>query len=124
MTFLTCTPLLPSRKEGGEPNPAIAKTFTLEERKAIAKEATDVAQCTISNRTVKLGKEFITKFDSQAELLTKRLQKITGLRMQQEGLLKGTFGYAIGERETKALVPEMLWIAKRYDAKAPRALIA
>ena len=30
-------------KEGGEPNPAIAKTFTLEEWKAIAVEAVDVA---------------------------------------------------------------------------------
>ena len=81
-------------------------------------------QCTIPSRTVKLGKEFTTKFDSQAELLTKRLQKITGIRMQPEGLLKGTFGCAIGERETKTLVLEMPWVAKRYDVKVPGAAIA
>ena len=73
---------------------------------------------------MKLGKEFTTKFDSQAELLTKRLQKITGLRVQLEGLLKGTSGCAIGERETKAPVLEMLWVAKRSDVKVPRVVIA
>ena len=40
---------------------------------------------------MKLGKEFVAKFNSQAEL-TNRLQKITGLRMQLEGLLTDTFG--------------------------------
>ena len=39
-------------------------------------------------------------------------------------LLKETFGYAIGERETKTLVLEMLWIAKRSDVKVPRAVLA
>ena len=71
---------------------------------------------------MKLGKGFLAKFDAQAELLTKRLQKITGLRMQL--LLKDTLGYAIGERETKTLVLQMLWIAKRSDVKVPRAVIA
>ena len=32
------------------------------------------------------------------------LEKITGLRMRLEGLLKDAFGYAIGERETQTPV--------------------
>ena len=64
-----------------------------------------------------MGGGFIAGFDSQAELLTKRLEIITGLRMQLEGLLKDAFGYAIGERETKTPVLEAPWMVKRSDVK-------
>ena len=44
--------------------------------------------------------------------------------MQLGALLNGMFGCAIGEHETKTLVLEMLWIAKRSDVKVPRVVIA
>ena len=87
----------------------------------VLKEVLD--KCKIPGRPVKLGDAFIAEYDEKANILTERLLKVSALRVQLEGLLKDTFNYSIGSRETKTLVLEMMWIAVKSGVKIPKTVM-
>ena len=87
----------------------------------VLKEVLD--KCKIPGRPVKLGDAFIAEYDEKASILTERLLKVSALRVQLEGLLKDTFNYSIGSRETKTLVLEMMWIAVKSGVKIPKTVM-
>ena len=79
-------------------------------------------KCKIPNRKVKLGKTFQSQFAEIGERLAARLLKVTGIKMQMEGLLRDTFSYPVGERDLKTLALEILWIAENSKVRIPRAV--
>ena len=69
-----------------------------------------------------MRKTFQSQFAEIGERLAARLLKVTGIKMQMEGLLRDTFSYPVGERDLKTLALEILWIAENSKVRIPRAV--